>query len=714
MFAYQYLRRYNEATDLYFALRQSSATNALPPSLTTAPVMAAGDCVISKDGAAPANTTNLPTSIGNGLWKLVLTAAETQGTNIDIMVNDVTAPQVWIGCHLHIETRVRLRSVNVSNDAGDGVTFESTGSNGKGLVVTGQGSGHAALFTAGATGDGIQTLGGATSGAGIATKAVGGGNGIAALGIGAGDGIDAQGGTTGRGIDATGGATSGEGIRATAQAGNDEGIMATGQGTGPGIYAQGGLTADGLKAASGATSGSGASFSGGTAGMLCTSAGANPGIYAQNTGTGEGMKIASVGANAPGLTVQAGGASSVGMYISSAADIGLSVQGDTEGVLFRGGATGGAGLRLLGGPDSEGLEVVGIGTGNGITVTPGATGNGVYIASGVTSGSGMKIQSMSNGAYALDLVAISGRALSAEAATGTGAYFTGLAGSATLGGTLAGMYVEGTGAFHALYAKALLTGDAVRVESAFNGIGLNCIAGGGNAAGAKFTGSGTGAGFEIVGGATGDAMMLTGGDAKAGLRCTAAGNGYGMAFVGAGSGAGASFTGGVTGNGFEVNGGITSGHGAYFKAATLGHGMYAEGAGALGCGYKGKAGTTGQGMLLQGGTVSGNGFRAEGLAGNASGFYGLGQGTGHGIEGSPDIFPLAAAFWDENMGAEPVAALADNPTFRSFFHWLGVYMFNRATQNATTRTFYKNDSATAIGTQAVTFDGTTQEQGKLA
>ena len=46
-----------------FPLRQWSATNALPPDTVTTPVPAAGDCQISKDGAAFANTTNLPTHI---------------------------------------------------------------------------------------------------------------------------------------------------------------------------------------------------------------------------------------------------------------------------------------------------------------------------------------------------------------------------------------------------------------------------------------------------------------------------------------------------------------------------------------------------------------------------------------------------------------------------------------------------------------------------
>ncbi len=710
MFAYQYLRRYNEATDLYFALRQSSATNALPPSLSTAPVFVAGDCVISKDGAAFANTTNLPTSIGNGLWKLTLTAAETQGTNVDVMVNDATVPQVWIGCHLHIETRLRLRSVNVSNDAGDGVTFESTGSNGKGLVVTGQGSGHAALFTAGATGDGIQSLGGATSGAGIKSAAVGGGNGISALGIGSGDGFDSQGGTTGRGIDATGGATSGEGIRATAQAGNDEGFLSTGQGTGAGILGQGGVSGNGIHGIGGATAGNG---------LRAESLTNSPGGY---------FKAAGVGAGAHALQCEAGGG--VGAIFTNTAGSRVDIGGNVAGMYVDGGALPGFwaasagvalkavsstthGAQFISAGNGDALQLTGSGTGAGLLATAGATGKGAYFKGGVTSGPALQIEGIALSADGLNIISNTGVAM--RATGGVGAYLVGSGGSTALGGSNAGMYVEGIGAFHGIYAKAMVTGDAMRVEAALNGIGLNCIALGGNAAGAKFTGFGTGAGIEVTGGATGDAMTLTGGAGKAGLRCTAGGNGHGMAFLGSGSGHGATFIGGATGHGLNCGGGATSGNGINAQSTTLGHGFRLQGAGIAGHGFYASAGAgaNSHGMLTQGGVAGGNGLRAEGLN-TSSGIYGLAAGATHGIEGSPDIFPLAAAFWDENMGAEPVAALADNPTFRSFFSWLGIYMFNKATQNATTRTFFKNDSTTPVGTQAVSFDGTTQNQGKLS
>lgn len=64
-----------------------------------------------------------------------------------------------------------LQSIAVSNSVGNAVSFQSTGSNGKGLVIAGNGSGNGVDIDAGATGIGMIVSGGATSGVGMKIEA---------------------------------------------------------------------------------------------------------------------------------------------------------------------------------------------------------------------------------------------------------------------------------------------------------------------------------------------------------------------------------------------------------------------------------------------------------------------------------------------------------------------------------------------------------------
>ncbi len=56
---------------------------------------AAGDIKISKDGGAVANTTNTPTEISNGLYKITLTATEMTADRVSVVIVDQTSPKVW-------------------------------------------------------------------------------------------------------------------------------------------------------------------------------------------------------------------------------------------------------------------------------------------------------------------------------------------------------------------------------------------------------------------------------------------------------------------------------------------------------------------------------------------------------------------------------------------------------------------------------------------
>lgn len=93
------LRRFNQATIVYFPLPTygSGDFNAVPPSFST------GDVAISIDGSSYGNATNLPTHTGRGNFSLALTAAETKGSGIAIIIQD-TVPKVWEDQSLLIST----------------------------------------------------------------------------------------------------------------------------------------------------------------------------------------------------------------------------------------------------------------------------------------------------------------------------------------------------------------------------------------------------------------------------------------------------------------------------------------------------------------------------------------------------------------------------------------------------------------------------------
>ena len=84
------LRKYNVQKTIYFPLIETGGED-----YTGAAVHVAGDSQRSFDGAAPNNSTNAFAHVANGIYSLVLTAAEHQAEIIVITIIDQTGPKVW-------------------------------------------------------------------------------------------------------------------------------------------------------------------------------------------------------------------------------------------------------------------------------------------------------------------------------------------------------------------------------------------------------------------------------------------------------------------------------------------------------------------------------------------------------------------------------------------------------------------------------------------
>lgn len=94
-----FLAKYGVAKTLQFVLYTVDG-KTLEPAAT----IVAGDVQIVIDGAAITPTTNLPTNEGGGIYSLVLTAAETTGERITVILDDVTATETFLGTALHVVT----------------------------------------------------------------------------------------------------------------------------------------------------------------------------------------------------------------------------------------------------------------------------------------------------------------------------------------------------------------------------------------------------------------------------------------------------------------------------------------------------------------------------------------------------------------------------------------------------------------------------------
>lgn len=374
---YQY-RQYGASTSIWFS--------SLVPALNAvyAGGFGAGESQISKDGAAFANTTNLPTYLGNGIYNIVLTATEMQASYVLLSFIDSGAANTpdWV----QIDTKLDLSKVFVGADTlpasniglevrgggggGEAVKLWSSSGNANGVTILGLGTGVGMSVTGGATGAGLSLSGGATSGEGMKTVGTGTSSGITAeggatngtglylQGVGTGRGLSSAGGVTGLGGEFLGGTTSGTGLYLGARGGNSNGAIFAGMGTQDGLRAIGGTTGNGINAQGGATGGSGI---GATA-----NAGNGHGFVAVGNGTSDGIRAT-------------GGATG-------------------NGIFGQGGITSGTGI-VAGtqGGNSNGFLAQGIGTQDGIRAIGGDTGNGINGQGGTVSGSGIAGRAVGGG-----------------------------------------------------------------------------------------------------------------------------------------------------------------------------------------------------------------------------------------------------------------------------------------------------------------------------
>ncbi len=307
------------------------------------PTIAAGDFKVSIDGGAFADLTNLPavTPAGGRAVKFIMTAAQMNGDYIFIQSVDAAGSE-WCDDWISISTipndasltqidgtalvsaTLNLKKISVVNTTGDAFVATSSGSNGHGIVATGNGTGSGIVGQGGLTGHGLFGQAGATSGNGI----------LGYGGVGNGNGFLAQGAATGGyGIYALAGAT-----------GNYGGLTCQGNGSGSGINGTGGLTGDGILAVGGATSGNGLRINAQTNGN---------GIYATGVGTGNSGIIAAGGTNGSG-----------GVFLGTGSGQGIIANGGVtgNGIAGIGGATSGAGLYTSAIGGGTGITAIGVGT----------------------------------------------------------------------------------------------------------------------------------------------------------------------------------------------------------------------------------------------------------------------------------------------------------------------------------------------------------------
>lgn len=240
-------------------------------------------------------------------------------------------PEVSLGNVAHGGAAATLTalSIAVSNSAGSALTLTSTGGNGHGAVLQGNGSGEGLKATGGANGHGAEFLGGATSGDGIRAAASAAGNGILAEGVGA----------SGAGIWASGD----PGIEAFGDLTNSHGFKAEGAGTGAGFHSVGGAAGHGMSLVGGVTS-------------------------------GDGLKAI---ATTDGAGIHAVGGATVGD--------GLTAQAAADGAGISASGVGGSGIAAAGNGSGDGIRAIGGATGHGMALAGGATsGNGLNAT--VTSG----------------------------------------------------------------------------------------------------------------------------------------------------------------------------------------------------------------------------------------------------------------------------------------------------------------------------------------
>lgn len=120
-----------------------------------------------------------------GDWKLTAISNLTPNADTNSGVNITRInDELTDGYNAHL----KLKTLNVENNAGTAVSFRSAGGDGDGLEINGEGFGEGLKIRGGSSGDAIQALGGSASGAGMRLAAQGGDStGLVVTGIGNGD-----------------------------------------------------------------------------------------------------------------------------------------------------------------------------------------------------------------------------------------------------------------------------------------------------------------------------------------------------------------------------------------------------------------------------------------------------------------------------------------------------------------------------------------------
>jgi len=466
-----------------------------------------------------------------GLLSVYLTATGVKQVNLQWMV---TLAGEAGGNLTHIDGQattgnnatLNLKQLNIVNNAGSALVASSTGGNGHGLRVVGQGSGEGISAQGGSTGHGIAATGGSISGHGFAPGADGDGAGIYAAAVGAWAGISATGGVTGRGAEFIGGAAlgaspAGAGIYITGGA-----ASATGGGTAaPAIVATGGAGAASTNGAA-----SGVTISGGGTNTVASTA---SGIVVTGTSNGHGLSAVGGATSGDGINATATAGNGHGLrVVGNGSGDGLSVQGGAtgDGIDARGGATSGDAIYAYGGPGGAGFSITG---NNYHGLTLGATGTGRHGLWAYSTAAGAALFESSGGptigiygASGTDGVGIDIWGGDALGATPANAGIRVVGGSAsTTGGGVASPAIVATGGAGAASTNGAAAG------AAFSGGGTNTVAS--EASGLVLTGTSTGDGLSATAGPTGHGIDATGGSTSGdGIRGTVtSGSAFGDALV---------------------------------------------------------------------------------------------------------------------------------------------------------------------------------------
>jgi len=261
---------------------------------------------------------------------------------------------------------LKLKQLSCINSTGDAFVAQSTGSNGRGMMVTGQGTGEGARF-----------VGGGTSASAIHLNGNNGAGAQVALGA-SDDGarFNASAGGVGMNLNGASG-IGGYGLRIQG---------ATGVTDAEGVFIGGGDGKDAILIQAG-------NFSGNAAGIRIT-----------GTGTQGAIELQGGATSGPGLR-STGGAGGSGP--------GVDLVGGTGGHGLRStGGSGGSGAALLGGLNGRGLLAQAqAGNGAGIESIGVGTGAGFRSLGGVTDGSALELQAQGTG-NAIEAVVVGGEPLS--------------------------------------------------------------------------------------------------------------------------------------------------------------------------------------------------------------------------------------------------------------------------------------------------------------